>query len=180
MYSFSYPGASIDEILSHHQNLLRELGEEAAVSLTAEQLPEEVSDVRRRTQAFSIARGALKPMTRAEVERLTVVKAELVLEPSDNPFRSPLADEAELAPRPRSAWRAVLIGAFYGFALGLLVRLWFGAGAEPPPNATLWEKWLLILRFFGWQALPALVGAFLGWWVWRRAQQRAAVSITSN
>jgi hypothetical protein len=100
-HSASYPDASVDEIFSRHEQRLRQLGEQKAVTLTMEQLPEEMREHLHRTREFSIARGAYRQMTQAEVDRLTIVKAELVLEPSGNPFRSPLADEAVTAPQRR-------------------------------------------------------------------------------
>lgn len=102
-HSASYPGASVDEIFSRHERQLRQLGEHNAVTLTMEQLPEEMREHLRRTREFSIARGAFRQMTQAEVDRFTVAKAALVLEPSGNPFRSPLADEPATTLRPPSA-----------------------------------------------------------------------------
>ncbi len=171
-YSFFYPGESIDEILSRHQKLLQQLGEESVVTLTSEQLPEESSELRRRTQAYSVARGALTPMTQAEIDRLTVVNAELVVEPGDNPFRTPLADHPEMQPRPRTVWRTMFNGAWYGCVLGLLARWIIQPKVEVLPDATRWEKWLSILTYLGWQPLPAIAGAFFGWLLWRRAKNR--------
>lgn len=176
----SYPGASVDEIFSRHEQRLRQLGEQQAVTMTMEQLAEEMREHLRRTREFSLARGAFRQMTQAEVDRLTIVKAELVLEPSGNPFRSPLADEVvTMRPTP-SVWRAVFNGAIYGLALGAIVGLAFGSEPRPALNATLWEKWAATLRLLGWQPLPAIAGAFLGWWFWRRAKRRAVEASSSN
>lgn len=180
IHVFSYPGASIEEMFSRHQQLLEQFGEAAAVALSPEQLPEELKEQIGRVHANRLARGELKPLTEAEVERLTIVTAELVPEPGDNPFQSPLTDEVPTAPRPPSLWRMVLNGACIGFALGAIVGLAFASEPKPPPNATLWGRWLAILRLLGWQPLPALVGAFFGWLSWRRAKQRAATLTSSN
>lgn len=171
-HSASYPGASVDELFSRHEQRLRQRGEQKAVTLTMEQLPEEMREHLRRTREFSIARGVFRQMTRAEIDRLTIVTAELVPEPSGNPFRSPLADEPAITPRPLTVCRSMFNGACYVGFLGFIVRSCFGPEVEVLPNATRWEKWLAILTFFGWQPLPALAGAFVGWLIWRRAKSR--------
>ncbi|HUY89856.1 MAG TPA: hypothetical protein VMV10_14065 [Pirellulales bacterium] len=176
MHLFSLPGASVAEIFSRHQQLLERLGEEAAVTLAPEQLPEELNEQLRRTHAYLMARGALKPMTQAEIDRLTIVKAELVPEPSDNPFRSPLSHEVATAPRRRSVWRAMFNGACYGGLLGALAGLLFRQPAAAPVNPNRAELLWLVANYYGWFFLPALAGAFLGWLSWRRAKDRAALT----
>jgi hypothetical protein len=74
----------------------------------------------------------------------------------------------------------VFNGAIYGFALGAIVGLTFASKPRPELNVTLWEKAAAILRLLGWQPLPALAGAFLGWLLWRRAKRRAAEATSSN
>jgi hypothetical protein len=180
VHSASYPGASIAEIFSRHQDRLGQFNEEVVARIAVEQLRDEFNELRRRMQTHAIARGALTPMTSAEIERLTIVTAELAPEPSGNPFRSPLADEVVTAPRRPSVWWAVFNGAICGFALGAIVGLTFASKPRPELNVTLWEKGAAILRIWGWQPLPALAGGFLGWLSWRRAKRRAARPSSSD
>lgn len=193
MHSSSHPGASIEELLSRHQQLLERLGAEAVVTLAAEQLPDELNEQIRRTHAYLLERGAIKPLTQAEIDRLTIVAAELVPEPSgnpfralphdwvsetsDNPFQSPRADEVAAAqPRRRSVWRAMFNGACYGYLLGALAGWLFRPPIPAPVNPNRGETLWFVLNLCGWHFLPALAGAFLGCLVWRRAQQRAAAT----
>lgn len=193
MHASSHPGASIEELLSRHQQLLEQLGAEAVVTLTPEQLPDELNEQVRRTHAYLLERGAIKPLTQAEIDRLTIVAAELVPEPSgnpfralphdwvsetsDNPFQSPRADEVAAAqPRRRSVWRAMFNGACYGYLLGALAGWLFRPPIPAPVNPNRGETFWFVLNLYGWHFLPALAGAFLGCLVWRRAQQRAAAT----
>lgn len=193
MHSSSHPGASIEELLSRHQQLLEQLGAEAVVTLAAEQLPDELNEQIRRTHAYLLERGAIKPLTQAEIDRLTIVAAELVPEPSgnpfralphdwvsessDNPFRSPRADEVAAAPpRRRSVWGAMFGGACYGGLLGGLVGILLRQPVPAPVNPSRVELLWFIARFYSWFILPAIAGAFLGCLFWRRAQQRAAAT----
>src|SRR6185437_10361969 len=169
IYALTYPGASIGEMFSNHQKLLQKLGEQAAESLTAEQLPAESKELLRRIRAFSLARGALKPMTQAEVERLTIVTAELVPEAGDSPFRSPREDRPDAAPRSLTVWRWIGNGACFGFVLGALGGWLFG-----PENLPREKDWLVRLLVFGWILLPPAVGAVMGWLAWRRVERRTA------
>jgi len=172
-----YPDVSIGEVYSHHEQRLQEVGEQAFVAITPAQVSEEVRALRRRVCEFLIARGLLKPMTQAEIDRLTIVMAELVPDQGDNPFRSPSTDEAAAMPRRRSVWGAMFGGACYGALLGGLAGILFRQPVPAPVNPSRAELLWFIAKFYGWFIWPALAGAFLGWLLWRRAKERAAAPI---
>jgi hypothetical protein len=117
---------------------------------------------------------------------LTIVAAELVLEPSetappsDNPFQSPREDGPDLAPRPMTAWRSIVNGASFGFVLGALAGWLFRPELGLPRKQGLWIESLLVLNAVGWHLLPTMFGAVMGWLVWRRAKRRTARSPFSS
>jgi hypothetical protein len=119
-------------------------------------------------------------MMAAEIERLTFAIPEIVPEPDHNPFRSPLADEAQSPQRPRSLWRFVFNGACYGIFLGVLAARLFEFWLEVPANPTRQQIRLIAVTQVGCRLLLGMAGAFFGWLMGRRAQRQTAAATTST